>query len=246
MGSGIWRTAQRAGEFRASLLSGHHGPGVPPLSASYRRTRAIPRGPLRRRPRRRRLRSSTSAFHRRTTFKRNEEKRMKHESKPMQCKYAPSYASSVILSSEQALPPRWKSEIPLVIADETLAPSPTVPSPSGGKERDATHESRRSFRRVRRVRSLSMGSVSWSLAICGVLGCFLLAAEGCSKVSLPVRGSKRSCRSRQTKLKVFPFAGKVLVDRQPAELKTPGTSRRGAVRSRPARSPRDRTAVRHL
>lgn len=67
-----------------------------------------------------------------------------------------------------------------------------------------------------------MGSVSWRLAICGVIGCFLLAAEGCSNSLTPSqRVEKELSLVGQSKRKLFPFAGKVLVDRLPAEFKTP-------------------------
>ena len=60
------------------------------------------------------------------------------------------------------------------------------------------------------------------LAICGVIGCFLLAAEGCSNSLSPnQRVEKELSQIGKTKQDVDPFAGKVLVDGLPAESKTP-------------------------
>jgi hypothetical protein len=63
-------------------------------------------------------------------------------------------------------------------------------------------------------------SVSSDLALCGVLGCFLLAA-GCNKSS-DQRLDEELSRTGQSKRSVFPLAGKVLVDGQPAQGATPG------------------------
>ncbi len=147
---------------------------------------------------------------------------MKHESKPLRCTRAPSHSSAVLLGSDRALPPRWgvKSEN---WSSQTRRWQPRQASAAlrGAKGRTASTNRVWSFRRVRRLRSLSMGSVSRSLAICGVLGGFLLAAEGCSNSLTPSqRVEKELSQVGRNKQKVFSFAGKVLVDGQPPPSKT--------------------------
>ena len=70
--------------------------------------------------------------------------------------------------------------------------------------------------------SLPRGPVTRSLALCVVLGCCLLAAEGCgSSMSPTQRVEKELSVIGLGRHELYPFAGKVLVDGLPPQSKTP-------------------------
>jgi hypothetical protein len=65
-------------------------------------------------------------------------------------------------------------------------------------------------------------SVAAQLAICMLLGCMVVALQGCSGALTPSqRVDKELSSVKKSKLAVFPFAGKVLVDGLPFEPKSP-------------------------
>ncbi len=71
-------------------------------------------------------------------------------------------------------------------------------------------------------RLLSLGSVFAGLPTCGVLGCLLLAAGGCSSgLSPSQRVASELSAIGQTAATTFPFAGKVLVDGLPPQSTSP-------------------------